>query len=120
MTRTERNVAKLFSPWPLAILAVCFGLGITASSFATSVNLWIWLAAAVICAAASGAFRSRSFATALICTAFFFAGGFSFAASKDGVAPDRIKALIASRSIPTYGIVELTGVINGPVEVTQF
>lgn len=120
MTRTQRNVAKLFSPWPLAILAVCFGLGITASSFAASVNLWIWLAAAVVSAVASGAFRSRSFATALICTAFFFTGAFSFAASKDGVAPDRIKALIASRSIPTYGIVELTGVINGPVEVTQF
>ena len=120
MTRTQRNVAKLFSPWPLAILAVCFGLGIAASSFATSVNLWIWLAAAVVSAVASGAFRSRSFATTLICTAFFFTGAFSFAASKDGVAPDRIKALIASRSIPTYGIVELTGVINGPVEVTQF
>lgn len=120
MTRAGRNVATLFSPWPLAILSVCFGVGIVASSFAVSVSLWEWLAAAVLFAAASGIFRSRRFATILICTAFFFAGAFSFAASRGNVAPDRIKALIGSHTLPTYGIVELTGVISGPVEVTQF
>ena len=120
MTRTERNVAKLFSPWPLAILSVCFGLGIVASSFTISASPWIWLSVTVLLAVASGLLRARNFATILICAAFFFAGAFSFAASKDSVAPDRIKALIGSQTLPTYGIVELTGVISGPVEVTQF
>ena len=120
MTRTARNVVKLFSPWPLAVLAVCFGCGIAFASAAPSVNVWLWFAAALSSAVAAFAFREQHLATGLVCIAFLFGGAFSFAAAKGSVAPDRIKALIETKTLPAYGVAELTGVVSSPVELTPY
>ncbi|MBX3283033.1 MAG: ComEC/Rec2 family competence protein [Acidobacteria bacterium] len=120
MTRTARNTAKLFSLWPLAILAVCFACGITTASYCGNVSIWVWLALSLIPAGAAFAVRTTQYATALLCIAFLFGGAFCFSAAKGSVAPDRIRAFIESKVLPTYGIVELTGVISGPVELTPY
>lgn len=120
MTRAARQIEKLFSPWPLAILAVCFAAGILLASFLPSGNVWAWLVLTLLPATAAFAFRDKRIATTLATTAFLLAGAFSFAAEKGSVAPDRVKALIGSKALPTYGVVELTGVISSPIELTPY
>lgn len=120
MTRTARNVVKLFSPWPLAILAVSFGCGIAFASAAPSMNVWLWFAATLSASVAAFLFREQHLATGLVCIAFLFGGAFSFAAGKGNIAPDRVKALIESKTLPAYGVAELTGVVSSPVELTPY
>ena len=120
MRTAALNIEKLFSPWPLAILSVCFAAGILLASFLPSVSVWAWLVLTLLPAAAAFAFRDKRIATAFVATAFLLAGAFSFAAEKGSVAPDRVKALIGSRALPTYGVVELTGFISSPIELTPY
>ncbi|MCZ2391420.1 MAG: ComEC/Rec2 family competence protein [Acidobacteria bacterium] len=120
MTALQRSVRKLFSSWPLAILTAAFACGIACASLIPEISVWAWLALAVLSATAAVGYRARSFATAFACAAYFFGGAFSLAAANLSVSADRIKALIENGMLPSYGIVELTGVIAGPVERTQF
>jgi len=120
MTRSARNIEKLFSPWPLAVLSICFGCGISLASITPSVNMWVWFVLTISSATAAYFFREKRPATAIIAAAFLLAGAFSYSAEKGSVAPDRVKALIESKTLLPYGVAEITGAVSSPIETTPY
>ncbi|HMF58422.1 MAG TPA: ComEC family competence protein, partial [Pyrinomonadaceae bacterium] len=102
-----------FVPHPLALLAACLALGITAAHF-VALPLKISLTTAIITTALAVAFlvrRQLAMATLLVSLAFFCAGAVLRTVEREAVRADRIENLFENKIIASGDPVELTGVL---------
>lgn len=113
-----------FVPYPLALLALPFALGILAAhllapALAASLLLIASLLFAAVCSLLTVYFLARQrqgVATILICCAFFGAGTALALLEKRGVAADRVRRLYEDGTVATGDPVEVTGVLTSAPE----
>jgi competence protein ComEC len=103
-----------FNPYPLALLAACFGSGILFAHF-TDLHLIVYLACGLalsILAAWSFTRRRQAVASLLIAIAFFWMGAILAAVENRGVTADRVQRLYDDGVIASGDPVEVTGVLE--------
>ncbi len=106
-----------FNRFAMLWLAVAFGFGIFAQSI-FDIAVAVSISAAVVLVATAVLLRSTASATFLILIATFLAGFGSATIEKVDVAPDRIKILYNSGTIPSGDPVEVEGVLLGRPEAS--
>lgn len=113
--RPENSPAN-FTLYPLACLAVCFALGISAAHF-LDLSWQIYFASCLIFAALATAFLKKSFCLIFLLAAFAAVGGLYYSAANQPLADNRLKKLYDEGRIKSGDPIEIEGVLEGKPEL---
>ena len=105
-----------FSPYPLALLAVFFALGILVENFASlPVNVFLFVCLTAFCCAI--VFSGKNFALFFLFVSFAALGGLCLQIEKHSVAPNRLKKLYDQNELVSGEPIEIMGVLQGKSEL---